>query len=62
MSLTVLSGPSVHSLKILSALDPAGLKLQFEALAGSALPTYHPSSELSLPGPQALLESESVDS
>lgn len=35
----VLSGPSASSLKMISALDPADLKFQFEALAGSTFPT-----------------------
>lgn len=38
MSFTVLSGPSVHSLKILSALDPAGLKLHLKPLRALPFP------------------------
>lgn len=57
MSCIVLSGPSVASLKMLSAFDPA--ELQFEALVSSAIPTNQPPSELKLLGPQALLESKS---
>ena len=55
-----LSGSSVPSLKMLTALDPANLTLQFEALTGSALPVNQQSSEYRIPEPQALLGSESV--
>lgn len=55
----VLSGPSIPSLRMLSALDPADLKRQFEVLAGSALLANQPPSELRLLGPQSLLGSES---
>lgn len=48
----VLSGPSVPSLKMLSSLDPADLKLQFYGLDGSAFPGNQPHSELRLPRPQ----------
>lgn len=44
----VLSGPSVPSVKMLSAFDPGDLKLQFEALTSSAFPTNQPPSELAL--------------
>ena len=59
MTSIVLSGTSVPSLKMPTALDPANLKLQFEVLMVSALPTNQLSSEYRLPGPQALLGSES---
>lgn len=59
MTSIVLSGPSAPSLQMPSALDPADLKLQFEALMVSALPTNQLSPGYRLPGPQALLGSES---
>lgn len=59
MSSIVLSGPSAPSLKMLTALDPADLKPQSEALAGSVLSTNKAPSELRLLWPQALLGSPS---
>lgn len=44
-----LSGSSVPTLKMLTALDPANLTLQFEALTGSALPVNQQSSEYRIP-------------
>lgn len=47
---------------MITALDPADLKLQFEALTGSALPASWQSSEYRIPEPQVLLGSDSVSS
>lgn len=55
MSSIVLSETSVPSVKMLSALDPVDLKLQFEALAGSVFPANQPPSELRLSGPHPCL-------
>lgn len=44
----------------MSVLDPADLKLQFEALTGSALPADRQSSEYRIPEPRALLGTDSA--